>query len=120
MNYRDLVKRAARIERETHSEYKEAVEDAGRAKRRLMGGRRKCLPEHDRQSLVEKQNGRCALSGDPLEERYTEDHIIPFSFGGPEDASNKQLANRTPNQRRGNEVKTGKLYRFLTETSHLG
>lgn len=115
MNYRDLIKRAARIEEETHSEFKEAVEDAGRAKRRLMGGKRKRLPEQDRQGLIKKQNGRCALSGYPLEERYTEDHIIPFSFGGPEDASNKQLANRTPNQQRGNRVKTSKLYRFLTK-----
>jgi CRISPR/Cas system Type II protein with McrA/HNH and RuvC-like nuclease domain len=117
MKYRDLIKRAARVEEETHAEFKEAVEAAGRAKRQMMGGKRKRLPHDQRESLFNKQNGRCALSGDPLEEQYTEDHIIPFSFGGGEDAKNKRLANRRPNQLRGNKVKTSKLYRFLTRGS---
>jgi 5-methylcytosine-specific restriction endonuclease McrA len=54
------------------------------------------------QELYEQQNGRCGLSGEPLEPNFEVDHIIPFSYGGGNERNNLRLVNRGPNRSRGN------------------
>jgi 5-methylcytosine-specific restriction endonuclease McrA len=68
------------------------------------------------QELYEKQGGKCALSGEPLETNFEVDHIIPISYGGGNERSNLRLVNRGPNRSRGNRgTNPGDLLRYLED-----
>lgn len=68
------------------------------------------------QELHAKQNGKCALSGAPLDPNFEVDHIIPISYGGGNERANLRLVNRGPNRGRGNRgTDPGDLLRYLED-----
>ena len=68
------------------------------------------------QEIYEKQRGKCALSGEPLEPNFEVDHLIPISYGGGNERSNLRLVNRRPNRSRGNRgTDPGELLRYLED-----
>jgi len=66
--------------------------------------------------IYKTQDGKCALSGEPLEPNFEVDHIIPHSYGGGNERNNLRLVNRGPNRSRGNRgTDPGDLLRYLED-----
>jgi 5-methylcytosine-specific restriction endonuclease McrA len=68
------------------------------------------------QELYERQKGKCALTGNPIEPDFQVDHVIPHSYGGGNERANLRLVNRSANQSKGNRgVSPEELLKYLED-----
>lgn len=65
---------------------------------------RQPIPASLRRFIFDRDDGVCQLCGQPVEEAFHVDHILPWSLGGPTVKTNLQLAHPTCNIRKGNRV----------------
>lgn len=67
--------------------------------------RRRPIPSHIREFVMRRDRMMCGLCGDPVPRGDVHlDHIVPWSRGGSDDASNLQVAHSLCNMSKGNRV----------------
>ncbi len=112
----DLRKRAKRLRDLTYHDFWTLVVECSSILQEIAPTRRRLWLQSVIQELYEAQDGKCAISGEPLEQKdYEVDHIIPLVYGGGNERSNLQLVKRQYNRVKGKQVDPIDLLYYLED-----
>ena len=116
LDSRDIRNRAVALERRAFTEFWTSVVESAQLLKQIDPLRRKMWLSHVIEELYEKQQGLCALCGEPLfRGDHHVDHKIPFSYGGGNERGNIQLTHPACNLEKRTQVDPYDLLRYLED-----
>lgn len=114
MRSQELKKRAQRLEEQSFYDLVAAVIENSKILKEISPVKRRPWIARVVEELYTKQGGACAICGQALEYGSHEvDHIIPHSHGGGNESTNLQLACRSCNRSKRNNVDPVALLDYL-------
>ena len=111
---KEAVERSDQRRKQSEYEAIDAAVEAGQAVKLAYPISRPNMWPHEviEEKYIE-QAGKCAETGQPLDEDFEVDHDIPYCYGGGNESANTRLTNKVPNRKKANSVEPGRLIRYL-------
>lgn len=111
-----LGERAQRLSDDAHRDFWTTLVETSEILQEIAPNQRKLWLATVIQELHRKQDGLCALCGDPVVlGEHEVDHNIPFCYGGGNERANIQLAHSECNKGKGKQVDPHDLLRYLED-----
>lgn len=112
----DLRKRSKALWDLKYQDFWTLVEECSSILQEISPTKRRLWLQSVIQEIYEAQDGKCAISGEPLAQGdYEVDHIIPLAHGGGNERSNIQLVKRRYNREKGKQVDYRELLYYLED-----
>jgi len=112
----EMKKKSESLKKRSFHDFWTTVVECSQLMKQLDPNQRRPWIAHVISEMYEEQDGRCALTGQPLDGSFEVDHIIPVSYGGGNERKNLRLVSRTANRSRGNRgVDPHELLQYLED-----